>query len=147
MNWGYRIVVVYIAFVLGIGYLVYRTSQESVDLVSDKYYEKGVQYQDQIDREANVKNSHLNLQAVYNKTAGTYTIQFPKGAKGKSIDGNIHFFRPDNSHLDFTVNANPDTNLIQQISTAKLTKGLWRVQTTWKSGDKPLYQEEKVFIH
>ena len=39
-NWGYKILFVYLSFAGGILYLVYRTSLENRDLVSENYYEE-----------------------------------------------------------------------------------------------------------
>ena len=52
-NWGFGIVVaagLFVAFILN---LVYQCSQQQVDLVTDKYYEKELKYQEQIDQEKN----------------------------------------------------------------------------------------------
>ena len=51
-NWGYKILFVYLSFAGGILYLVYRTSLENRDLVSDNYYEEELAYQKVIDQSA-----------------------------------------------------------------------------------------------
>ena len=40
MNWGKKIAVLYIGFVIMIGFLVYKSTQQNTDLVSDDYYKK-----------------------------------------------------------------------------------------------------------
>ncbi len=146
MNWGYRIVFAYLAFVIGIGYLVYRSTQEQVDLVSDKYYEKELKFSDQMQREQNANSKQLKIAAGYDHSSKTITLTYPSGCSGKSVSGEIRFFRPDNAKLDFSVKMSPDSALTQEIKTAALERGLWRLQATWQCAEIPLYQEEKVFI-
>ena len=60
-NWGFGIVVVaglFVAFILN---LVYQCSQQQVDLVTDKYYEKELKYQEQIDQEKTPSRSRVSL--------------------------------------------------------------------------------------
>ena len=45
MNWGYKIILVYVLFVAGIVFLVVRSSMENTDLVTSDYYEKELKYQ------------------------------------------------------------------------------------------------------
>ena len=40
MNWGYKIVLVYIVFITGIVTLVYKSSAQNQDLVVNDYYEQ-----------------------------------------------------------------------------------------------------------
>ena len=49
MNWGYKILFVYIAFVAGILAMVFGSSSQKVDLVTPDYYAKELKYQDKID--------------------------------------------------------------------------------------------------
>lgn len=50
MNWGRAIILVFVLFASGIGYLVYRATQTEFDLVEDDYYEQELNYQQHIDQ-------------------------------------------------------------------------------------------------
>ena len=54
-------------------------------------------------------------------------------------------FRPDNSKLDLKVPVDISEG-VQNISTENLTKGLWRLQSTWSTDNTPYYQEERIII-
>jgi hypothetical protein len=54
MNWGNKLVVVFIAFALFMGYMVYRALSTKYDLVSKDYYKDELRYQERID---GVKNA------------------------------------------------------------------------------------------
>ena len=51
-NWGYKILIVYLAFAGGILYMVYLTTLQNRDLVSENYYEEELAYQKVIDKSA-----------------------------------------------------------------------------------------------
>jgi hypothetical protein len=49
MNWGYKILFVYLAFVAGILLMVFKSSIQKRDLVTPDYYAKELKYQQRID--------------------------------------------------------------------------------------------------
>ena len=51
MNWGYKILFVYIAFIAGILLMVFKSSTQKRDLVTADYYAKELKYQERIDAE------------------------------------------------------------------------------------------------
>ena len=53
MNWGYKIMIVYLVFVAGIAVMVYNSAMQNIDLVTPDYYAKELKYQEKID-ETNV---------------------------------------------------------------------------------------------
>ncbi len=144
MSWGYKIIILYSGFVLGILFLVYKCTQEDIDLVTTDYYEKELKFQDRIDRITNKEESGYYLKVNYNEDSRSIDIQFPEIAQ-KQVKGEIVFFRPDNSKLDFKVELKPE-NGRQVISAASLAKGFWRMQTTWEADAIPLYQEDKIYL-
>jgi len=145
MSWGYRILFIYLAFVGMIGYLIFRCTQENIDLVADNYYEKELKFQNQIDMQQNAAN--LNQRPLIMQLEGqqVIVIKFPDSISS-GITGTITFFRPDNSKHDFTALIKPDDNGIQQIQNEKLIKGNWLVKTSWSKNGISYYQEDKVFI-
>ena len=52
MSWGYKILGVYLVFVTGIVFLVIKSSNQKVDLVTKDYYEQELMYQDKINETA-----------------------------------------------------------------------------------------------
>ena len=49
MNWGYKILMVYVIFIAGILLLVFKSSSQNQDLVTEDYYEQELKYQQKID--------------------------------------------------------------------------------------------------
>jgi len=145
MSWGYRIVILYVAFVGGMLYLVYRCTQEDVELVSTDYYEQELKYQDKINQEQNSHNDHANLHINYQSEKQEIEIKFPEHLSNEKMKGDITMFRPDNSKLDYKIPVLVQ-NGKQIIPTEKLMRGLWRIKTSWTAGATPYFQEEKIFI-
>lgn len=143
MNWGYRILILYSLFIVGILTMVYKSTQQKVELVSENYYEQEVQYQDQYNRMQNSNQPENKL--VVNAMLGSAEIQFPSTFINSKVDGKVTFFRPDNKNLDFSVPVELSAG-IQKIQSEKLTKGYWKVQIYWNADGKPFYQESKVHI-
>ena len=74
MNWGNKLVVVFIVFGAFIGYLVYQAVNTKYDLVSKEYYKDELRYQDTIDRQKNAsKLSDVKIE----QDADAVTIHLP----------------------------------------------------------------------
>jgi hypothetical protein len=146
MNWGYKILIVYVVFVLGILYLVYRCNTQTVDLVTEKYYDREIAYQDQYDRMKNSDFEGNRVHLVYEPGKSFVSIQYPIIVQNANPDGEIYFFKPDNAKLDFALPVNPDQSGNQVIPVDKIERGLWRVQIKWNVSGVPLYQEEKIVL-
>jgi hypothetical protein len=72
---------------------------QDVSLVSDNYYEKSLVYQDEIDNQNRTKS--LDEQVKINFNGEVINILFPSTYLDKNISGEIYFYRPSNSKLDF----------------------------------------------
>ncbi len=145
MNWGLRIILLYTAFVGGMLFLVYKCTQQSVDLVSTDYYAQELKFQDKIDRLNNSEKLDVKLAVVYAPEHSIIQIIFPENSTPNNTTGEIVLFRPDNSKLDFKIPIDIADG-VQNIPTDKLSKGLWRVKSSWSTNDTPYYQEEKIII-
>ena len=81
MSWGYKIMFVYIAFVAGIGFLIFKASNQEFDLVTKDYYEQELKYQQVIDQSANA--SRLSMPLYIEKKEAELKISFPDEMKNK----------------------------------------------------------------
>ena len=45
MNWGYKIMLAYVVFIAGILFLVFKSSSQKVELVTENYYEQELKFQ------------------------------------------------------------------------------------------------------
>ena len=49
MNWGHKIIAVYVVFIAGMIFLVFKSSRQNIELVTEDYYAKELVYQQKID--------------------------------------------------------------------------------------------------
>ena len=98
MNWGNKILIVYIVFVSGIGFMVYKASTQNADLVTTGYYAKELKYQEKIDEVKRV--SALSAPVEFTIKDNTLTIQFPKDFAGKQLAGEVVLYCPSDEKKD-----------------------------------------------
>lgn len=139
-NWGTAITLLYLSFVTGMGYLVYRSLNEKVDLVIDNYYEHDKLFTEKYEQQQNA----VNLKEQVKITSGNpVTIQFYSAIPDQ---GTIQFYRPDDSSLDKIIDLSVNENGIMKIETSSLKHGLWKVILQWESEGKKYYTEDRIFI-
>lgn len=143
MNWGYKIVFAYIAFVLGITFMVVRSSIQKTDLVTTDYYAKELKYQDKID-EMNRTTSLSGLVKCEIRDA-QLVIEFPKDFTGKKLEGELVLYCPSDEGRDvkktFRVKDEP---LLLPLSAVKA--GQYELHLSWKEEGLSYYFEKKIFI-
>ena len=143
MNWGWSIVLAFSLFGAFIIALVVRSFQETIDLVSEDYYQQELGYQQQIDKMTN--NQALLVPLTFTQQAQQLVVQFPADLAAE-VQGEIHLFRPSDARSDqiMTIALNPQRQQI--IATDGLITGRYKVKVDWTSGDAAYYTEETIFI-
>jgi hypothetical protein len=130
MNWGNKLVLVFVVFGLFIGYLVYRAVTTKYDLVSKDYYKDELRYQDKIDR---IKNAAKISEITVDQDDDAVIIHLPQEQKGFAISG------------DHTALQVDSTN--KQIFLKKsLQKAAYDIKINWQIGKELYYFEKKILI-
>jgi hypothetical protein len=144
MNWGKGIALVYIAFGLGMAFMVYKTTQKKSEMVTENYYQKELVYEDVIQGKRNVDS--LNIKPSISLENDFVKIEFPKAFASTSVVGEIYFYRADNVKKDRTFTINLDTANIQKIESNQFVKGNYTTQVSWKYDNKNYFYEEIINI-
>ena len=140
MNWGHKIAIAFALFVAYILFLVYKTTQENIDLVAEDYYEQEVAYQEVIDK---VKNYNaLSEELTIKETATELTFSFPH-PKETAITGKLYIFRPSEAKHDITF---PIETQQVVISKQLLIKGLYKIKASWSVNNIEYYNEQSHFV-
>jgi hypothetical protein len=71
MNWGLRIVLVYIGFVAMILTLVFKARSEKIELVAPDYYEQEIVYQNRIEALQNMRSLSVTKRYKVERFAST----------------------------------------------------------------------------
>lgn len=139
INWGLSIFVLYASFVGFMGFLVYKTFEPKVDLVSTDYYAQELAFQGRID--ATKAANAFSVPVTCKAENGELTIHFPVEMQ-KTFAGTLHFYCPWDAANDKTV---PFTNAAQsevKVKIPTLPKGEYNIKIEWKADNQHFYVEE-----
>lgn len=146
-NWGTGIVITIVAFIAFIMYFVITMSTDNAyshDLVTDKYYQAELNYQQEINAEKNA--SLLEEKIKLEKTNKGLKIHFPKYyLTPKGIKGKVFLYRPSNKQLDFELPISI-SNTYLLVPEQRLLDGRWNIKIYWKHRNKNyLLKKELVY--
>lgn len=144
MNWGNRLLVVFIVFGLGMGYLVYRTSTTNFDLVESDYYATELRYQQEID--ASKRASALSQPVSVEPGTDGVTIQFPEEMKNQKLEGTILFYCTYDRRSDRSFLVAPDSEGTQLVAAGQILPGKYVVKINWAVADTKFYSEKQVTV-
>jgi nitrogen fixation protein FixH len=144
MNWGKGILITIIIFIAGTVVMMVIAMNSPSDLVMKNYYEKGVRYQEQIDKinRTNMLPEKVNIEF----TGSTVLIKIPSTFEPEKINGEVLFYRPSDEKEDVRFPLSIDTSYIMIISTDKLEKGFWKVQLSWGTDEADYFNEASFTI-
>ena len=146
INWGTGIVIAFIAFISFIMYFVINMNVNKKydhDLVTEDYYKKELEFQNDIDKETNAKNLAENLS--WEKTNEGIVITFPEALNKENITGKVFLYRPSNKQFDFETSLSlSNHNLL--IPDKRLLDGRWNIKVDWQyNGNSYLYKKEIIY--
>lgn len=144
MNWGNKLLFVFVVFGSGISYMVYRCMQMPVDLVSEHYYKDELAYQQVIDgtRQANALSGRVGL----GLTASGVHIQLPPEMHDKQVRGDIEFYCPSDAGRDRHLPLSIERGGQENIATADLPSGHYTVKISWKAGGVGYFTEQPFIV-
>jgi hypothetical protein len=143
INWGYRITIVYLVFAVGMMFMVYMTTLQNRDLVSEDYYEQELVYQKVIDQSANT--AALSTPVTINRQDDQLLIEFPAEFKGLSAKGKWMLYYAANKEKDRSGNLNT-ANGKYAIHIPQNTKGQFLVKLDWEAGENHYYFEQNISL-
>lgn len=144
--WPLGITIFLILFVLSlVGFLLFAGTQK-VELVTDNYYAKTLQYQDQIDRINRTRALPEPVLLRYEAGTQVYRVKFPAMFEPGEIQGSFTLYRPNDEGADVTHRLRLDEAGEQTFSTAGLSRGLWRVRLTWSAAGEEYFNEAMFVI-
>ena len=143
MSWGYKIALVYLGFVALIFSLIFRTCSENTDLEYTDYYQREVNYQEQINSSQALINSGLKPEVIVN--AKQVQILIPDSLRSLPFSGQVEFHRSNNAALDVVTDLNSSqTGTV--IPGERLVTGLYNVRINWNSTGTNYSYETTVTI-
>jgi len=143
MNWGKKILIVYLVFVVGIIFLVYLSSIQKTDLVTPDYYKKELVFQNTIDERKRV--NELSGKISYSQVDTLLIIILPNEMINTFVQADIRLYCPSDKEKDihFVTSA---SNGKLTIPITKKTKGYFEIHVHWTANNLAYYDEGKLFF-
>jgi len=143
MSWGYKILGVYLVFVTGIVFLVIKSSNQKVDLVTKDYYEQELMYQDKINETA--RASKLTGAITCEVKGQQILVKLPAEMSGQDVSADVLLYCPSDSRKDVSRQIQTNNGQLLMDFPAGY-KGQFEVKVNWKAGGQAYYTTQKLFI-
>ena len=141
LNWGYKILLVYVLFVGGIMYMVFLSSRESKDLVTENYYAEELKYQHVIDQSSNTASLSAPIEIQLQGAA--INLLFPSEFSDVECKGNWLLYYAADISKDHT-----GTFALREgcarIPIPEGAHGLYKLKLTWNAMGKDFYFEKDI---
>lgn len=144
MNWGYRIVLVYLGFMAMILTLVVKARSEKIELVAPDYYAQEIVYQQRIDALTNARALSDTMKVT--ATTEWVTVELPAECLGQVENGLLRFYRPSDSSLDVSQAFNTEASVSLLYARVNLQTGLYVVQCSWQTNGRDYYMEKPLLL-
>lgn len=113
------------------------------DLVTEKYYQQELEFQNKLDATKNAKALKDNIKIE--KVTEGIKVYFPTDFNPKDIKGKVFLYRPSDKQLDFEMPISiSETYLL--VPEKRLLGGRWNITVSWNYKNKDyLFQKELVY--
>jgi len=145
LNWGHKMMLVFLVFVGGMSYLVYRCIKTNYDLVSTDYYKEELSYQQVIDGESRANQLGNKIHIAQN--GNELLLQLPNEMKNTAVKGTAWFYYAPDAKRDKQITLNTNAAGEQAINSSQFFPGSYTVKVKWESKGQQYYSEEYVTIH
>lgn len=145
INWGTRILLLYVGFITLIGVLVWKSTHTKVNLVTEDYYAQELIFQKKLDAE---RATNLLVQKpVINATQDELTVLFPGPFSEKQIDANLHLYYAPDAALDLQFEHLHARNGRLNISRKDIPALKYIAKLSWTCEGTAYYQESPINLH
>lgn len=144
LNWGHKLILVFLVFGGLMSFLVYRSVKTNFELVSKEYYKDEIAYQQVIDgaRQAGLLSSKLSI-AQQNDSV---SIRFPEEMNSGVVTGNALFYYAPDARRDRRLPIGLNGSREQKISGSYFLPGNYTAKIWWQHGGKQYYAEQIITI-
>jgi hypothetical protein len=144
INWGHKLIAVFLAFGAMMSYMVYRSTKTNYDLVSPEYYKDEIAYQQVIDGSA--RANQLSGKPVIQQAGAVITIHFPGEMKNSGLKGSALFYCSSDARRDKKILLQTGPDAIQEIDSRQFVPGYYTVKLNWTTGNGNYYSEQPFLI-
>jgi len=143
--WPIALTIVLASTIISSVVFIFYSKSLNTDLVTKDYYQKGLQYQEQINRMVRSDDPAFRLQWKLLQDKNIM-LSFPADSLGSAISGSIIFYRPSDASKDFTIPIAISSNNHQIIDSGKLSNGYWIMKVFWNRNSTGYYFEDRIVL-
>lgn len=129
-NWGTGILIILILFLIACAVFITFAMRQDVNLVHRDYYEKGVDYTDQMD--VNARSAVLTDSIQVLLKDDYLQVDFEKSIVSKLDSGKVLLYRPSSSKMDITFPMIFTENSLN-INRSNMASGRYILKLSWYS--------------
>lgn len=144
MNWGAKIAILYIGFVVMMVTLIMASTKQKFSLVSSDYYKQELTYQERMDA---IKNNNALVQNIgVRSDDNNVVLNFPMEFADKNIAGEVHFYSPIDDIYDCSFPLLIVNNTMK-VDVKDLHPVFYKVKVNWTVNGKAYYQETDINLN
>jgi len=144
MNWGKKIMIVFILFAGMIITMVVMSMRQHFDMVTDHYYEEELVFQQQIDAEKNAASFASNI--IFKVSEKNIILTMPAIALENFEEGTIVFYRASDANLDVRQELKTNALGVQEFDKGDFVVGRYDIKMSWKAGGKTYYHQAIIHL-
>lgn len=143
MNWGNKLIIVFVGFAALMSTLVYKCMHQDFQLVSKDYYNEELRYQERIN---GLRNAGTAGAVTIEQSAGVINLRLPGTLKGLALQGQVHFYCPANAANDVKLPPDFNNDGDMQVNKSQLTPARYLVKISLNQAETPYYYEQSITI-
>jgi len=143
INWGYKILIGYSVFVIGMLFLAYQSTQQKFDLVVKDYYGEELKYQNVID--ASDRATALTGSVVTSIKEGKLFVLLPEAFKGVAAKGDAQLYFPADEQKDIKKSFTSNNGSFEMELLTKM-KGHYILKLSVEKQGVKYYFEKKILF-
>jgi hypothetical protein len=145
MHYGKFVLVLYLSFVGLMGLLVYKSVNQSCDLVTPNYYVKELAFQKEIRAKESANAMSVDLKVEVRE--GQVLIFFPEEFKGQPLTGNVLIYCPWEAKNDKVIPfAVEKADSVLSLPCPVLKKGKYEFIVDWEANGTSFLVKEAIFL-
>ena len=142
INWGTGAFIFFGVFVTFMLSLVYLTTLQRNELVTEDYYEKELDFKEVLKKKE--RTNLLSERLTWIIENNELIVSFPKEV-GTKISGKIIFFKPssqkDDKEIPFQINSST-----YGVNLKSFSKGMYKLKIDWQANDVKYYSDDQLVI-
>jgi nitrogen fixation protein FixH len=145
-SWPAAIIAYFLCFILMLIFFVTWAVRQNVEIVRKNYYAEEIQFQRHLDMLNRTARLESPVTISYESGVRRLRLSLPSVHRSQHVVGRIEFYRPSDTRLDKSILFRPSAGGYQDVDTAELANGLWKIRFSWTANGEDYFAEETVVV-